>query len=152
MSINVAAPIIFFLHCSIIWSKTTYSLTTSRRMRRKVMNVTLSRFTVICWMPLWKLSMGFVMNGLHQMQESHSLLCLARNSTFLFYELSKLRKSHRARPELTAKALRSVTDDDGAKNSGISLDGTRIWKIFEPILWIYDLKECADVPRAQSPY
>src|SRR5437667_795357 len=120
-------------------------------MRRKVMQVNLSRVTMICWMPSWNLSMSFAMNGLYRMWESRSLLCLARSSTFLFCELSKLRKNHKPRPELTAEALRSVTGDDGVTHSGISLDGTRIWKIFEPILWIYDLEESADVPRAQSP-
>jgi hypothetical protein len=112
------------------------------------MKVNLSRFTMICWTLSWNLSTRFVMNGLYRMREPRSLVCLARGSTFLFCDSSKLRKSHRARPELTAEALRSVTSDDGVTHFGISLDGIRIWKIYKPILWIYDLEESADVPTS----
>ena len=85
------------------------------------------------------------MNGLYRMREPRSLVYLTRDSTFLFYDSSKLRKSHRARPELTAETLRSVMSDDGVMHFDISLDGIRIWKIYKPILWIYDLEESADV-------
>jgi len=53
--------------------------------------------------------MSFVMNELHQRWELHSLLCLARDSMFLFYELSKFKKAHKAQPELMAEALCFVT-------------------------------------------
>ena len=116
------------------------------------MKVNLSRVTIICWMPSWNLSIRFAMNGPYQMRESRSLSYLARSSTFLFYEFSKLRKAHKPRPGLTAESLRSVMGDDGVMHSGISLDGTRIWNIFESILWIYDIEESADVPHAHGPY
>ena len=95
--------------------------------------------------------MRFAMSGLYQMRELRSFPSTARSSTSLIRDLSKLRKNHRARPEFTAKALRSVKADDGVTHSGVSLDGTRIWKIYEPILWVYDLEESEDVPHAQVP-
>ena len=89
------------------------------------------------------------MNGLYRMREPRSLVLLPRSSKFLFSDSSKLRKLHRPRPEFTAAVLRSVTsDDDGVTHSGISLDGTQIWKMYTPILWIYDLEEFSDVPTS----
>ena len=84
------------------------------------------------------------------MREPHSFQCMKRGSTLLFCELSKFRKNHKPRPELTADTLRSFTDD-GETKSGVIIDGPRIWSVFEPILSIYDLRESSDVPRAQCP-
>ena len=84
-----------------------------------------------------------------------SLRYSTRRSTFLFRDLSDFRKSHKPRPEFTAETLRSVTDDDDegteVMKSGILIDGTRIWSIFESILWIYDVEESSDVSCTQSP-
>ena len=79
------------------------------------------------------------------MQEQRSFPCLAKSSTPIFCDQSEFRKSHRARPEFTAETIRSVKSDDGEMHSGISFDGTRLWNIYEPILWIYDIEESQDV-------
>ena len=81
------------------------------------------------------------------MRELHSFPSLAKSSTPVLCDLSEFRKSHRARPEFTAETIRSVKSDDGETHSGISFDGTRVWNIYEPILWIYDLEEIQEVTR-----
>jgi hypothetical protein len=75
---------------------------------------------------------------------------MRRRGAFLFGDLSKLRKNHKPRPELTPESLRSVTDD-GEMKSGVLIDGARIWSCFESILWIYDIEETSDVFHEQSP-
>ena len=85
------------------------------------------------------------------MREPHSLRCMRRKGTFLFYDLSKLRKNHRPRPEFTLESLHSVIDD-GEVKSGVLIDGTRIWNCFESILWIYDIEETSDVSHEQNPF
>jgi hypothetical protein len=94
--------------------------------------------------------MIFVKNGSSRKRQRRSLWCGPKRSTFLFCDLFKLRKLHKPRPEFTVEILRSVVDADGEKKSGIIIDGTRIWNIFEPILSIYDLEESSDVSRALS--
>src|SRR5579859_3419103 len=142
--------VIFLNPCSTIWSKTAHSLTTSTRTRRKVMSVNLSRLMTICWTTSCNPLMQFAMNGSSRMREPCSLRCMRRRGTFLFCDLSKLRKTHKPRPEFTPESLRSVTDD-GEMKSGVLIDATRIWSCFERILWIYDIEETSDVSREQSP-